>query len=350
MEWLQRLAARVDALDVLTMRAGRFALPGHVTVRSLGKERGWSEARRAVEFYRALGPLLARRRYDAAFAHMAPLFAAMAGPLLRVRRVPLTLWYARGGPAPLALRVAARWAETVVTPSRESFPLATAPVVVTGHGIDTARFRPAAAADRAGSFRVVSIGRIAPVKRLERLVDAAGLWRDAGGGGPLTVSLVGPVLDGDREYAERLRRRVAERGLAGVVGLPGPVPPSAVPECYRTADVAVNLSETGSVDKAPLEAMACGVPVVSANPAVVPILAGVEPRLVVPPGDAAALAGRLAWLAAIGAVDRAGLGARLRPVVVREHSLDRLVDRLVTDVLGRPSRAATPVPSAAPDA
>jgi glycosyltransferase involved in cell wall biosynthesis len=332
------------------MRAGRVALPANVTVRSVGKERGWSEPRRAVEFYRALVALLPRRRYDAAFAHMAPLFAAMAGPLLRARRIPLTLWYARAGAAPPLLRLAAWWADSIVTPSRDSFPLAGDRVVVTGHGIDTTRFAPAPEAGPPAGFHVVSVGRIAPIKRLEVLVDAVRLVRDERRVAALRVSLVGPVLDGDRAYAERLRRRIDEAGLADVVALAGPVRRAEIPDHYRAAGVAVNLSDTDSVDKAVIEAMACAVPTVSANRAVAPILEAVHPRLVVPKGDAPALADRLAWLAATDPAERAALGARLRAVAVRDHSLDRLVDLLVTEVLGRPRRAPRPVPPAAREA
>lgn len=175
-EWLNSLASSVGALDVITMRAGCFALPGHVEVRSVGAERGRSRPGRVLAFYGILGGLLRRHRYDAALAHMTPLFAAMAGPLLHARGIPLALWYARGGRASRALRIAARWADTIATPSRGSFPLPHARVVVTGHGIDTDRFSPASEAgpedDR--TFRVVSVGRVAPVKRLEILVDAAG--------------------------------------------------------------------------------------------------------------------------------------------------------------------------------
>jgi glycosyltransferase involved in cell wall biosynthesis len=327
------------------MRAGRVELPRNVTVRSLGKEIGRSEPWRVVEFYRALGALLVRNRYDAAFAHMAPLFAAMAAPLLRACRIPLVLWYARGGAASRTLRVAAWWADTVVTPSRDSFPLAGDRLVVTGHGIDTTRFAPAAGAVPHGGFRVVSVGRVAPVKRLEVLVDAAGVLRDGFAPGALQVSIVGPVLEGDRAYRERLARRIHDAGLSDIVSLEGPVLPARVPDVYRAADVGVNLSDTDSVDKAALEAMACGVPVVVSNRSFAPILGPVDGRLLVPKGDAALLAGQLARLAAAAPTERAALGERLRAVVVRDHSLDRLADLLVTDVFRRSRRTIRRIPS-----
>jgi glycosyltransferase involved in cell wall biosynthesis len=274
---------------------------------------------------------------------MAPLFAAMAGPLLRARRVPLTLWYARGGRASLALRLATRWADTIVTPSPGSFPLPHRRVLVTGHGIDTDLFSPAPAPGRRHGFRVVSLGRIAPVKRLEILVDAARRLREGDAPEGFHVSLVGPVLPLDCAYGEALRQRIIAAGLDGIVTMEGPVAPGQVPSTYRAADVAVNVSETDSVDKAALEAMACGLPVVVTNRALAPIVGVADARCVAPPGDAGALAARLAWLAAASQAERSALGERLRAVVMRDHSLHRLTERLVGEALGRPR----PTPGAA---
>lgn len=148
------------------------------------------------------------------------------------------------------------------------------------------------------------------------------------------------MLAQDREYAENLRGRVAAAGLDGIVALEGPLAPALVPARVRAADAAVNVSATDSVDKAALEAMACGLPVVVSNPALVPIVAAVDARCTVPPGDARALADRLAWLAGVSRVERAALGAALRAAVVRDHSLHRLTRRLVNDVLGQPRSAS----------
>ncbi|MBZ0286039.1 MAG: hypothetical protein K8I30_00385, partial [Anaerolineae bacterium] len=70
--WINALARQCEQIDVLTMRAGRLALAENVRVFSVGGEKGDSEPRRAVEFYRILFDLLRRTRYDACFAHMQP--------------------------------------------------------------------------------------------------------------------------------------------------------------------------------------------------------------------------------------------------------------------------------------
>ncbi len=56
--WINRLAPHYEHIDVITMRVGRLAVAPNVRVYSVGKERGYGEARRALEFYRLLIGLL----------------------------------------------------------------------------------------------------------------------------------------------------------------------------------------------------------------------------------------------------------------------------------------------------
>jgi glycosyltransferase involved in cell wall biosynthesis len=333
-DWIRALAARVTKVDVVTMRSGRLAVPANVSVYSVGKERGYSEPRRAVEFYRILRRLHWLRGYDACFAHMMPLFAVMAAPVLRARRIPLTLWYTHPGTTPL-LRTAVRVADVVVTASPESVDVPTTKLVVTGHGIDTARFSPVEAGhEPGGRFDIVSVGRIAPIKGLEVIVDAASmLWRQLGN--DLHVRFVGPVSPADEPYARGLVRRVADAGLDGTVEFTGSMARDTLPAVLRDSSVAVNLTPRGGFDKAVLEAMSCGTPVVTTNDSFRPLFeeAGAADLLV--RGGADQLAATLLAVADLDHRDRVALGARLRQAVVDHHSLDRLVERLTREILVR---------------
>jgi glycosyltransferase involved in cell wall biosynthesis len=332
-DWIRALAARVARVDVVTMRSGRLALPANATVYSVGKERGYSEARRAVEFYRVLHRLHWLRGYDACFAHMMPLFAVMAAPVLRARRIPLTLWYTHPSTSPL-LRVAVRVADVVVTASPESINVPTTKLVVTGHGIDTARFSPAQAHDPGGRFDIVSVGRIAPIKGLEMLIDAAStLSRQLAN--ELHVTFVGPVAPADEPYARGLVQRVADAGLDGTVEFTGSMARDTLPAVLRDSSVAVNLTPRGGFDKAVLEAMSCGTPVVTTSDSFRPLFeeAGAADLLV--RGGADELAATLRAVADLDHGERAALGARLRQAVVDHHSLDRLAERLTSEILVR---------------
>ena len=97
----------------------------------------------------------------------------------------------------------------------------------------------------------------------------------------------------------------------------------------QRAHVMVNMSATGSLDKAVLEAMACGLPVVTANEAFVHLLAPWREQLLTPPDDPESLAQHIRALMALDDDERAALGGALQALVQREHSMQRLVAQLL---------------------
>ena len=92
--WIGEVATIVDSIHVITMRLGRVELPENVRIYSVGKEKGFSEPRRALEFYRHLFRILHREPIDACFSHMIPIFSVLAYPSLKLRGIPLISWYA----------------------------------------------------------------------------------------------------------------------------------------------------------------------------------------------------------------------------------------------------------------
>jgi glycosyltransferase involved in cell wall biosynthesis len=328
--WLNALAARCERVDVVTMQVGRAAVAENVRVYSVGREKGYSEPRRAVEFYRILFGLLRQNHYDACFAHMMQLFALMGASLLKLWRVPVTLWYAHKA-VPTMLRWAEKTVDQIVTSSPEGFRLPSAKVHLIGQGVDTNLFQPLSVPRTSDQpFTLISIGRIAPVKSLETLIEAVKQLVDSTGNRDIRLRLIGNIAPQDIEYADQLRQMVKQHDLSEIVEFPGAVVYAQVAVEYQHADVMVNASDTGSMDKAVLEAMACGLPVVTSNEAFHAILAPWNDRLIIPPHAADALASQLKILMALSPDQRAALGLQLRALVVAEHSLDRLIDKLMT--------------------
>ena len=126
-----------------------------------------------------------------------------------------------------------------------------------------------------------------------------------------------------------LRVQVEESGLQARVEFVGSVAREQVPAEMQRAHVMVNMSATGSLDKAVLEAMASGLPVVTANEAFVHLLAPWREQLLTPPDDPESLARRIRALMTLNDDGRAALGAALQALVQREHSMQRLVAQLL---------------------
>lgn len=323
--WIRALAARCASVDVITMRAGRLELPANVRVHSVGKEKGYSVARRIAVFYGLLARVLREARVDACFSHMMPAFTVLGGPLLRARRIPLVTWYAHSS-LTRTLKVAHFLSDRMVASLPTAYPYRADKLTVIGQGIDTRRFAPGLRED--DPPLVISVGRLSPVKDHPTLIEAMGRLRASGA--RFRLALVGGAATPDDEPYERaLRARAAARGLDGLVDWVGPRPPFALPEWYQRCALHVNMTATGSGDKSVLEAMSCARPSVVANEGFRDLLGAHADRLWFPRGDAAALADRVEALLRAGPAARAAIGADLRERVERGHGLDGLAERLL---------------------
>ncbi len=147
----------------------------------------------------------------------------------------------------------------------------------------------------AGRPVVLAVGRLAPQKRLDVLVDAAGRWQHRD---PRPVT----VIAGDGPLAGELRAQAARVGAE--VLLLGSRPDVAA--LLAIADVVVVPSRWEARALIVQEAMRAGRPLVATRTGGIPELTGEDAALLIPPGDAAALA------AAVSAVlDDPKLAARL---------------------------------------
>jgi glycosyltransferase involved in cell wall biosynthesis len=346
-EWLNRIARLYDHVDVITMRAGRLAVADNVRVYSVGKERGYSEARRAAEFYRLLTSLVMRRRYIACFAHMMPLFAAMSAPLVKAAGIRLVTWYTHRQVS-RTLKLATRMSDRVVTASPDSFPIPTDKLRVLGHGIDADFYRPEYAElidplnpdDDTGGTRprlsrtqeavikdgnyIVQVARLMPIKHQATLIHAIAPLEDA-----RIVLVGGSPPDTDGVYEHKLRGLAHGLELGARVAFAGAQPPILVREYYHRAAIAVNLSPPGLFDKAALESMAMGLPTIVANPAFEGLLGDHRELLCLPSSeDVDGLTERLRRLLSLIPLERLAIGSSLRRRVLEQHSLSGLVIRL----------------------
>ncbi|MGQ4648734.1 glycosyltransferase [Lyngbya aestuarii] len=331
-QWIVALSEQVKRIDVITMRVGRIEVPDNVRVYSVGKEKGYSEPRRAVEFYRVLNQLLATERYDACFAHMMPLFAVMAAPLLRLRNIPMVLWYTHKS-VTLMLRLATLVVKRVVTASPESFRISSSKVRVIGHGIDITKFIPSKQRNLSDQlFTTITVGRLSPIKKVEILIEAVAWLRKKKPDIAFCLNIVGgPLKEKDKTYEAKLKRLVEQYRLQNIVFFTGSIPFGGVVSFYQKANCFVSMSETGSVDKAVLEAMSCEIPVIT-NAAFTKVLGENLAKTWVIERDAKQLSDRLLILTSMSAIERQKLGKELRRTVVREHSLDKLCNRLIYEL------------------
>jgi len=205
------------------------------------------------------------------------------------------------------------------------------------NGVDTRRFRPAAAHERlelrralgwADADRVVLfVGFFSRDKRPDLLVRA---WRRLGDAGVrFRIAFVGAKKSGyyeiDESLADEVAREAAASGRAGDILFVDPG--HDVERYYRAADAFALPSIREAHPLALLEAMACGLPCVATRlpGATDALIADGDNGRLFPPDDEAALAGALEDVLRDPAA-AALMGARARTTVVERYDVTRTAD------------------------
>ncbi len=162
---------------------------------------------------------------------------------------------------------------------------------------------------RGRATSVLCVANWTPPKGILELVNAFAAVPE----GSATLWLVGDP-GADPRYAERVRRRIAAKDLAGRVVVRGSVPVEEVGRLYRSADVFALCSFAEVYGMAWAEAISVGLPVVGWRAGNLPRLAdhGRE-ALMAEPGDLAGLASALRAITADARLrDHLSAGARRR--------------------------------------
>jgi glycosyltransferase involved in cell wall biosynthesis len=304
------LSALVDEVVVLADGAVAGVLPRNCRVRTFRASR---KAGRGARFEVALARELRGLRGGAVVAHMCPIYAVLAAPLVRPLGVPLVLWFTHWRASRL-LRVAERVSTAVVSVDRRSFPLESQKVRAIGHGIDLSEFECAPEREGSDGLRLLALGRYSPAKGLDVVLRAL-----ATVGNEVTLDVHGPALSAEeRAHREELGRLAASLPLDGRVTLGDAVPRAEVPALLAAHDALVNNMRAGAPDKVVYEAAARCVPVLASNPVFDSLL---DPAQLFAREDPGELADRIRALAALTPVERSALGRRLRERVEQGHSV-----------------------------
>ncbi len=147
-------------------------------------------------------------------------------------------------------------------------------------------------------------------KGVHRLLHAFARWRESHPGSEVGLAIAGPLHPPDGRLFPDLRGIACSLGLDGVARFLGPIPEADKSALYSAATVFAFLSEYEGFGLPPLEAMACGTPVLAGRTTSLPEVVG-EAGLLVDPldeGEVVAALGRLLGDASL----RAELGRRGR--------------------------------------
>jgi len=263
-DWIIRFARECQSVTVISLEVGNHNLPPNVRIVSLGKE---SNSNRFLYLTRLFYYLTKfRNNYDAIFAHMSPWYAILSYPWALVLKKKLGLWYVHRA-VDFKLRVAHVVSDIIFTATPESFNIESKKVEYMGQSVPLENFARSAYAvpSKPHMFKIVTVGRITPIKNLDILFHAvAQLPNEIN----YELHVIGaPVARGDGDYLETLKVLAQKIGIADKIVWRGAIKNADLNKELHQAHVSVNLCPPGGLDKAVLESMAARVPVIVANTA-----------------------------------------------------------------------------------
>ncbi len=292
--WIEAFAKNYGHITVICLEKGEVSLPQNVSVFSLGKETKVSRLAYVFNFYKYSWQQ--RKKYDAVFVHMNPVYAALGGLFWKLQHKKIALWYSHKQ-VDLKLRFAVRFADVIFTSTPQSFGLPGPKVRFVGHGIDTELFAfKEKEKEEKAIPSIVHVGRISRIKNCHILIEAAVLLKKKCAK-PFLIEFIGtPITDDDVLYKSELDMLIASHSLGPMIRFNGRAANRNIPAAYYAASVTANMAPTGGMDKAVLESFAAGTPVVVCNESFASFLGPYKGELMFACGDPEELAQKLCAL------------------------------------------------------
>lgn len=320
--WVTALRSHCEAVSVICLKKGGGT--SSFPVYSLGKERGVSRLEKIYRFFSLAVRL--RRDYDTVFVHMNPEYIVLAGLLWRLSGKRIVLWYAHGT-VTWKLRFASIFTHRILSSTPEGCRIRSSKLRIVGQAIDTELFRPLEGEETTSAFSLVVVGRISASKGQLLALEALAILREEGI--PASLTIIGePVYQNDREYLIECEKFVRERCLESFVSFLGPKKRTELALLIPSMTLCINMSTTGSLDKAGLEALSAGVPVVTANNAFRSVIGQRTPELMLDSQTLQNLVRAMRWYSSLSKKQRDDLRNILRREVVEHHSIATFADRI----------------------
>ncbi len=323
-EWIREFSKKFGKVTVICLKEGEHHLPANVRVLSLGKDKGTPKWRWLFNFYKYIWG--ERKNYDAIFVHMNPKYVPLGWPVWKPLGKKISLWYAHGHVPPM-LKIADWLTDIAFASTPEGYRLKSKKLKIVGQGIDVELFKPNYLLPFTDyRYKIISVGRITPSKDYRTLIDAIALLSPSE---RVEVEILGsPAKPTDADYLEEMEVLITKNNLGGIVRFIGPVANKDIVPLLRAADLFVNMGHTGSLDKAVLEAMACGLHILTCNEAYENILGGYKETLTYPKRNHELLAQKIKYIMGLSGDERAKMSADLREIVVRNHNLEGLINKI----------------------
>jgi len=335
--WIRGLARHCDNVVVVCLYKGTYDLPDNVKVYSLGKEKIQNYEKMSVRavsrifftlrFFKYI--IAERKNYDAVFVHMNIVYVLVGGWLWKLLGKKISLWHAHGYTS-RRLKIAEKITDIIFTSTASGCRLESKKIKIIGQGTDVQKFK--CETDRKdGVMNLITIGRISPAKDYETILEAAKILKEQAFEFILHI-IGGAGLTEHETYFDKIKNYVKINNLTANVKFHGPVRNDEITKHLCEADLFINTSYTGSLDKGILEAMSCGLPVLTCNEAFFECGFSNAKEFTFKKGDFKELAEKILSFSKKERLEKDELGKELRDVIIKGHSLETLTNRIISNL------------------
>lgn len=264
-----------------------------------------------------------RHNYDRIFVHMLPEIVVLLMPIKIIFNKTMYLWYTHKAVSGW-LFLAEMMVNRIFTASKESFRLKSKKVAIVGHGINVGQRINFDGKNKT----IITVGRISRVKKLEELIRAVEILVEIGH--DVNYRIIGPcIYDDDKKYLQELYEYIGKSNLQNHISvLPG-VSHGKVLSHLNESSIFIHQSDTGSLDKAPLEAMGRGLLTFSSSDAIVNVLENIDKFFIFQKDDYVQLAKKIDKVFSDGGEEWNGLSIDMYNYVKLNFSLPFLISKII---------------------
>ncbi len=318
--WLNELSKGCENIVSICLRHGEYEAPQNVKVLSLGKEEGRSKIKYVFRLYKYLWQ--ERKNYDAVFVHMNQEYVLLAGLIWRLSGKKILFWrnHKMGN---WLTNIAVSLSNVVFYTSPESYTAKFKKARLMPTGIDIAKFKNYKEMPRAPRS-ILSMGRISKVKGVNVLIDALNILDKKGI--DFKATIVGDPDEHEKDYYDNLLISAKPLIEKGVIIFKKSMPNTMTPEMYKSHEIFVNLTKSGSLDKTIFSAMSSGALTVVCNEYFRGVL---KDEFIFKSGDKEDLANKLGLVLALPGGEKKRIIEAMKKYVDENHSLEATIEGII---------------------
>ena len=207
-EWIEEFAKNFKEVKVFSTYKGKVEVSSNVKVVELGGGSNRNRIKAILKMSRILLQILTEPHKPIVFHHMSVHTITVLGLPLKLAGIKQGMWYSHSAKN-LELKFASWCVTKIFSSSPAAFPIKSKKVEFIGHGIKTADFKKDEHRNGDTNYEIVSIGRINPIKSLEKIVEAIHVSNFPN----KKVTFIGPTSDEEIIYREKLKAMGQDLGV-----------------------------------------------------------------------------------------------------------------------------------------